>query len=112
MATTPVATATRHHGEELGMVTARLGDDTQKGGENVWISRIPIDPARREVQPVFSSETRAHRTSSNRRKVGAREARREAARRNGGKPRERCKARSRAGSEPRKGGGTGVGTKL
>jgi len=34
-----------HHGEELGMVTAPLGDDMQKGGENVWISRIPIDPA-------------------------------------------------------------------
>ena len=27
------------------MVTAPLGDDMQKGGENVWISRIAIDLA-------------------------------------------------------------------
>ena len=26
----------RHHGEELGMAAAALGDDQQKGGENVW----------------------------------------------------------------------------
>jgi hypothetical protein len=32
-----------HHGEELGMVAAPLGDDLKKGGENVWISRIAID---------------------------------------------------------------------
>ena len=44
--------------------------------------------------------------------MGAREARREAARRNGGKPRERCKAGSRKGSEPRKGSVTGVGTRI
>ena len=44
--------------------------------------------------------------------MGAREARREAARRNGGKPRERCKAGSRDGSEPRKGSVTGVGRKI
>ncbi len=59
-----------------------------------------------------SSETRAHRTSSEHRKVGAREARREAARRIGGKPRERCKAGSRDGSEPRKGSVTGVGRRI
>ena len=34
-----------HHGEELGMVAAPLGDDLKKGGENVWISRIGIDLA-------------------------------------------------------------------
>jgi hypothetical protein len=66
----------------------------------------------RVAQCVPSSETRARRTSSERRKVGAREARREAARRNGGKPRERCKAGSRKGSEPRKGSVTGVGTRI
>jgi hypothetical protein len=44
--------------------------------------------------------------------VGAREARREAARRNSGKPRERCKAGSRDGSEPRKGHVTGVGWRI
>jgi len=27
------------------MVAAVLGDDLKKGGENVWISRIPIDLA-------------------------------------------------------------------
>ena len=46
MAAMPVASARRmvpchsHHGEELGMATAPLGDDMKKGGENVWISRI------------------------------------------------------------------------
>jgi hypothetical protein len=64
------------------------------------------------AQGVPSSETRARRTSSEHRKVGAREARREAARRNGGKPRERCKAGSRKGSEPRKGSVTGVGRRI
>ena len=106
--------ALRHarFGEELGMEAVPLGDDVKKDGENVWISRMPIELARREAQPVSSSETRAHRTSSERRKVRAREARREAARRNGGKPRERCKAGSREGSEPRKGDVTGVGRKI
>jgi hypothetical protein len=93
------------------MAAVPLGDDVKKDGENIWISRMPIELARREAQPVSSSETRAHRTSSERRKVRAREARREAARRNRGKPRERCKAGSREGSEPRKGGVTGVGRK-
>jgi len=101
-----------HHGEELGMVAAPLGDDPKKGGENVWISRISIDLAWREAQPVLSSETEAHRTSSDHRKVRAREARRKADRRTGGKPRERCKAGSRAGNRPRKGRGTGVGTSI
>jgi hypothetical protein len=27
----------------LGILSAHLGDDGQKGGENIWISRIPID---------------------------------------------------------------------
>jgi hypothetical protein len=100
------------HGEELGTATASLGDDPKKGGENVWISRIAIDLARGVAQSVVSSETRARRTSSEHRKVGAREARREAARQNGGKPRERCRAGSRKGSEPRKGGVTGVGRRI
>ena len=34
-----------HHGEELGMAAAPLGDDTKKGGENIWISRMSIDLA-------------------------------------------------------------------
>ena len=100
------------HGEELGMAMAPLGDDRQKGGENIWISRMSIDLVLREAQSVLSSETKARRTSSEHRKVGAREARREAARRNEGKPRERCKARSRDGSEPRKGSVTGVGWRI
>jgi len=50
--------------------------------------------------------------SSDRRKVEAREAQREAARRNSGKPREHRKVGSRDGSEPRKGSVTGVGRKL
>lgn len=102
----------RHHGEELGMFEAVPGDDGEKGGENIWISRMPIDLAPREAQSVLSSETKARRTSSDHRKVRAREARRDAARRNGGKPRERCKAGSRDGSEPRKGSVTGVGRKI
>ncbi len=101
-----------HHGEELGTADVALGDDAEKDGENVWISRISIDLVWREAQPVSSSETTARRTSSEHRKVGAREARREAARRNGGKPRERCKAGSREGSEPRKGSVTGVGWRI
>jgi hypothetical protein len=32
-----------HYGEELGMVASALGDEEEKGGENVWISRIGID---------------------------------------------------------------------
>ena len=72
-----------------------LGDDPKKGGENVWISRMSIDLAWPEAQPVSSSETKARRTSSEHRKVGAREAGREAARRHGGWPRECCKAGSR-----------------
>jgi len=64
------------------------------------------------AQSVVSSETSARRTPSEHRKVGAREARREAARRNGGKPRERCKAGSRKGSEPREGTVTGVGRRI
>ncbi len=91
---------------------APLGDDAKKGGENIWISRIGIDLGSREAQSVSSSETRARRTSSEHRKVGAREARREAARRNRGKPRERCRAGSREGSEPRKGSVTGVGRRI
>ena len=55
---------------------------------------------------------KARRTSSEHRKVGAREARRETARRTGRKPRERCKAGSRDGSEPRQGHVTGVGRKI
>jgi hypothetical protein len=35
--------AMAHFGEELGMAAAPLGDDVQKGGENVWISRMRID---------------------------------------------------------------------
>jgi hypothetical protein len=31
------------HGEELGIDIGLLGDDAQKGGENVGISRNPID---------------------------------------------------------------------
>jgi hypothetical protein len=91
------------HGEELGTAAVTLGDDREKGGENVWISRIAIDRARREAQSVSSSETKARRTSSDHRKVEAREAQREAARRNSGKPREHRKVGSRDGSEPRKG---------
>jgi hypothetical protein len=94
------------------MVASALGDEEEKGGENVWISRIAIDLEWRVAQPVVSSETRARRTSSEHRKVGAREARREAARRNGGKPRERCRAESRKGSEPREGSVTGVGARI
>ena len=100
------------HGEKQGMVSPPLGDEREKGGENVWISRNSIDLVRREAQPVLSSETKACRTSSEHRKVGAREARREVARRNGGKPRECCKAGSRDGSEPRKGSVTGVGWRI
>jgi hypothetical protein len=102
----------RHHGEELGMEEPDSGDEQEKGGENVWISRNGIDPVWRVAQPVVSSETKARRTSSEHRKVGAREARREAARRNGGKPRERCKAGLRKGSEPRKGSVTRVGRRI
>jgi hypothetical protein len=94
------------------MAIPALGDDRKKGGENVWISRKSIDLARREAQSVSSSETKARRTSSDRRKVEAREAQRDAARRNGGKPREHRKVGSRDGSEPRKGSVTGVGWKL
>ena len=100
------------HGDELGTARAPLGDDPKKGGENVWISRIAIDLTQGVAQSVVSSETRARRTSSEHRKVGAREARREAARRNGGKPRERCRAESRKGSETREGTVTGVGTRI
>ena len=100
------------HGEKQGMVSPHLGDEREKGGENVWISRNSIDLVRREAQPVLSSETKACRTSSEHRKVGAREAQREAARQNGGKPRECCKAGSRDGSEPRKGSVTGVGWRI
>jgi hypothetical protein len=32
------------HVEELGIVVAPLGDELRKDGENVWISRNPIDP--------------------------------------------------------------------
>jgi hypothetical protein len=94
------------------MAVPPLGDDRKKGGENVWISRRAIDLALREAHPVFSSETKARRTSSEHRKVGAREAQREAARPTGGKPRERCKAGSRDGNEPRKGDVTGVGWRI
>jgi hypothetical protein len=100
------------HGEELGTAAPVLGDDEEKGGENVWISRMSIDLVRREAQSVSCSETKARRTSSDHRKVEAREAQREAARRNGGKPREHRKVGSRDGSEPRKGSVTGVGWKL
>ena len=31
------------HGEELGTEAPRVGDDAEKGGENIWISRIGID---------------------------------------------------------------------
>ena len=94
------------------MALPALGDERKKGGENVWISRHPIDLVRREAQPVSSSETTARRTSSEHRKVGAREARREAERRNGGKPRDCCKAGSRDGSEPREGTVTGAGWRI
>ena len=30
-------------GEELGMEVLPAGDDAEKGGENIWISRIGID---------------------------------------------------------------------
>jgi len=32
-----------HFGEELGMAAVWLGDDVKKDGENIWISRMPID---------------------------------------------------------------------
>ena len=32
-----------HFGEELGMAAVSLGDDVKKDGENIWISRMPID---------------------------------------------------------------------
>jgi len=32
-------------GEELGTVSVPIGDDAEKGGENIWISRISIDLA-------------------------------------------------------------------
>ncbi len=100
------------HGEELGMATAPPGDDRQKFGENIWISRMAIDLALPRAQPISSSETRARRTSSDYRKVGAREAQRNAARQSGGKLRERCKAGSKAGNEPRKGSVVGAGTRI
>ena len=84
----------------------------RKVGRTSGFREYAIDPVWRVAQSVPSSETRARRTSSEHRKVGAREARREAARRNGGKPRERCKAGSRKGSEPRKGSVTGVGRRI
>jgi hypothetical protein len=101
-----------HRGEELGTEPWPVGDDAEKGGENIWISRIGIDLGSVVAHSVSSSETRARRTSSEHRKVGAREARSEAARWNGGKPRERCKAESREGNEPRKGSVTGVGRRI
>ncbi len=107
-----LASGRPHHGEELGTEAPRVGDDAEKGGENIWISRIGIDLGSRQAHCVSSSETRARRTSSEHRKVGAREARSEAARRNGGKPRERCRAGSRKGSTSRKGSVTGVGRRL
>ncbi len=108
----PTTPGRPHHGEELGMGDVDSGDDAEKGGENIWISRNGIDPMFWVAQSVFSSETTVRRTSSDHRKMGAREARREAARPNRGKPRERCKAGSREGSEPRKGSVTGVGRRI
>ena len=40
-----VASGRAHHGEELGTVAVPLGDESEKGGENVWISRNAIDLA-------------------------------------------------------------------
>jgi hypothetical protein len=96
-------------GDELGIVTVQAGDDHEKGGENIWISRIGIDLPKREAQPGVSSETKARRTPTDHRKEGRREAGREAARRTGRWPRDRRKVVSRVGFEFRKGLAAGAG---
>ena len=99
-------------GKNWGRRRRRLGMTRRKVGRTSGFRESPLTSRGERRNLSVSSETTARRTSSEHRKVGAREAQREAARRNGGKPRERCKAGSRDGSEPRKGSVTGVGRRI
>jgi len=99
-------------GKSWGRRQGPLGTNGRKMGRTSGFRESPLTLRDEKRNLFISSETKARRTSSDHRKVEAREAQRDAARRNGGKPREHRKVGSRDGSEPRKGSVTGVGWKL